>query len=262
MLKSAAMSIPFTLTARHALFLDFDGTLADIAAQPQAVQVHADVVRSLQALHAALGGALAIVTGRTMADIDYFLTPLRLPLACEHGAHTRLGNGCVGAAPTLDLAPVLEALRPLVARHPGLLVEAKSAGIALHYRLAPHLEPLCVQALTQVLNDLPGAELLRGKCVLELKPAGPSKGRAIADFMRQPPFAGRVPLFIGDDVTDEAGFAAAQALGGLGVKVGEGATQAQARIGTPAGVRAWLREAAQTLGQGAHASATATEDRS
>ncbi|MFT3811881.1 MAG: trehalose-phosphatase [Acidovorax sp.] len=254
------MSMPFALTARHALFLDFDGTLAEIAAQPQAVRVHADTVRSLRALHAALGGALAIVTGRTMADIDHFFAPLRLPLACEHGAHTRLGDGSVGTAPALDLAPVLEALRPLVARHPGLLVEAKSSGIALHYRQAPHLEPLCVQTLTRVLDDVPGAELLHGKCVLELKPAGPSKGRAIADFMRRPPFAGRVPLFIGDDVTDEAGFAAAQALGGLGVKVGEGATQAQARIDTPAGVRAWLKEAVQALGQGVQASATETED--
>ncbi|MFT3777513.1 MAG: trehalose-phosphatase [Ottowia sp.] len=253
------MSMPFALSARHALFLDFDGTLAEIAAQPQAVRVHADVVPSLRALHAALGGALAIVTGRAMADADHFLAPLRLPVACEHGAHIRASDGHVGTTPALDLAPVLEALRPLVARHPGLLVEAKRTGLALHYRQAPHLEPLCVQALTRVLNGVPGAELLRGKCVLEIKPAGPSKGRAIGDFMRRPPFAGRMPLFMGDDVTDEAGFAAVQALGGLGVKVGEGATQAHARIGAPADVRAWLRSSAQALA-GIRSPAIAGED--
>ena len=250
--------MPFALTARHALFLDFDGTLAEIAAQPQAVRVHADVVHSLRALHAALGGALAIVTGRAMADVDHFLTPLRLPAACEHGAHVRTGDGRASTAPALDLVPVLEALRPLVAHHPELLVEAKNTGLALHYRQAPHLAPLCEQTLTRVLNDVPGAELLRGKCVLEIKPAGPSKGRAIADFMCRPPFAGRVPLFMGDDVTDEAGFAAVQVLGGLGVKVGEGATQAQARIGTPADVRAWLRASAQALA-GIRSPATAGE---
>ena len=241
------MFTPPLPTPRHALFLDFDGTLADIAAQPQAVLVHPDVLESLRTLHAALHGALAIVTGRTVADIDRFLAPLHLPLACEHGAQYRLGNGCSGGVPALALAPVLAALRPLVARHPELLVEAKSAGIALHYRLAPHLEPLCLQTLARALDEVPGAELMQGKCVLEVKPAGPSKGRAIADFMRQPPFAGRVPLFIGDDVTDETGFAAVQALGGLGVKVGDGATQARARLGAPADVRAWLRAAAAAL---------------
>jgi trehalose 6-phosphate phosphatase len=242
-----AMPIPPLPTAHHALFLDFDGTLADIAAQPGAVRVWPGVTTSLGDLYAALGGALAIVTGRTLADIDRFLHPLRLPLACEHGAQYRLGGGPVGGVPALDLAPVLDALRPLVARHPELLVEVKSAGVALHYRQAPHLEALCLRTMEQALPGVPGAELMRGKCVLELKPAGPSKGRAIADFMRQPPFAGRVPLFIGDDVTDEAGFAAAQALGGLGVKVGGGPTQARARLAAPGDVRDWLRDAAGAL---------------
>jgi trehalose 6-phosphate phosphatase len=144
-------------------------------------------------------------------------------------------------------------LRPLVAQHPDLLVEVKSAGVALHYRRAPHLQALCLQAMHDALRQAPGMELLQGKCVLEAKPAGPSKGRAIADFMRQPPFAGRVPLFIGDDVTDEAGFTAVQALGGVGIKVGDGPTQAHARLGSPAEVRAWLRLAAQALAQQAPA---------
>lgn len=243
------MPMPPLPTANHALFLDFDGTLADIAAQPGAVRVQPGVMDSLRDLHAALGGALAIATGRTEADIDRFLLPLRLPLACEHGALYRLGSSRAGGAHAIDLAAVLGALRPLVASHPELLVEVKSAGIALHYRQAPQLEALCLQALAQAMHRVSGAELMRGKCVLEVKPAGPSKGRAIADFMRKAPFAGRVPLFIGDDVTDEAGFAAVQSLGGLGVKVGEGPTQARARLGTPGEVRDWLRAAARALAQ-------------
>lgn len=238
------MQTPPLLTPHHALFLDFDGTLADIAAQPHAVEVQPDVVPTLQALHQQLGGALAIVTGRTTADIDRFLSPLQLPLACEHGAQYRMGNGHSGGVPTPDLAPVLDALRPLLAQHPELLLEAKSAGVALHYRLAPALEALCQATLARALQQVPGMELMQGKCVLEVKPAGPSKGRAIGDFMRHAPFEGRIPLFIGDDVTDEGGFAAAQALGGMGVKVGPGPTQARLRFDEPAAVRAWLRQQA------------------
>lgn len=232
------------LTTRHALFLDFDGTLADIAAQPRAVHVLPEVVPTLQALHHHLGGALAIVTGRTMADIDHFLAPLQLPLACEHGAQFRMGNGFRGGMPAPDLGPVLEALHPLLDRYPALLLEPKSFGLALHYRQAPELEALCRATLTQALQQVSGVELMQGKCVLEVKPAGPSKGRAIADFLRHPPFEGRSPLFVGDDVTDEAGFVATQNLGGTGVKVGPGATQALARIESPAAVRAWLQQAA------------------
>ncbi|RYF25599.1 MAG: trehalose-phosphatase [Comamonadaceae bacterium] len=235
------------LTPHHALFLDFDGTLADIAAQPHAVQVLPEVVPTLQALHQHLGGALAIVTGRTMADIDYFLAPLKLPLACEHGAQYRMGNGYTGGVPSPDLTPVIEALRPLLSLYPQLLLEPKSAGLALHYRQAIELEPLCQTTMEQALLQVPGMELMQGKCVLEVKPSGPSKGRAIADFMRQAPFHGRTPIFVGDDVTDEAGFAATQELGGTAVKVGPGDTLALARVESPAAVRTWLQQAALTF---------------
>jgi len=232
------------LTPQHALFLDFDGTLADIAAQPHAVHVLPEVVPTLQALHQYLGGALAIVTGRTVADIDHFLAPLQLPLACEHGAQYRLGTGFTGGVPAPDLTPVLDALRPLLSLYPQLLLEPKSAGLALHYRQAIELEPLCQATMAQALQDVPGVELMQGKCVLEVKPAGPSKGRAIHDFMRHAPFEGRTPLFVGDDVTDEAGFVATQDLGGIGVKVGPGDTLALARFDSPTAVRAWLQQAA------------------
>ena len=119
--------------------------------------------------------------------------------------------------------------------------------VALHYRLAPHLESLCHDTLAQAMHNVDGVELLRGKCVFEVKPRGVHKGQAIIDFMTQPPFAGRTPVFVGDDVTDEAGFAAVQALGGWGIKVGEGPTMAQHRCMTSAALRGWLSPARTTL---------------
>ncbi|WP_422844164.1 trehalose-phosphatase [Acidovorax sp. M2(2025)] len=231
------------LTPAHALFLDFDGTLTELAPRPDAVRIASGLVPTLAALHDQLGGALAIVTGRPEADIDGFLAPLRLPLASEHGAQYRLGDTAVPAVTPPDLEPVLRMAEGLAAQYPGLLVERKRASVALHYRLVPHLEALCHDALASVVRHLDGVELLRGKCVLEAKPRGVHKGQAILDFMTQQPFAGRVPVFVGDDVTDEAGFAAVQALGGWGIKVGEGSTMAQHRCMTPAALRGWLSAA-------------------
>jgi len=244
-----AMQIVPSLTAQHALFLDFDGTLADIAAQPDAVQVLPEVAPTLRSLHQRLDGALAIVSGRTAAAIDGLLAPLRLPLASEHGAWYRLGanSGASAAVSEPDLAPVLAALRPLIAAHPALVLETKPSSLALHYRQAPQLEAWCHSTLARLLPLAPGTELMRGRCVLELKPAWASKGRAIGDFMRRAPFAGRVPIFVGDDVTDETGFATVQELGGLGVKVGPGPTLAQARLDGPAQVRAWLRQTVEEI---------------
>jgi len=234
------------LTTAHALFLDFDGTLTELAPRPEAVRVASGLVPTLASLHAHLGGALAIVTGRPEADVDGFLAPLRLPLASEHGAQYRLGDASHPAIEPPDLAPVLLAAQNLAARHPGLLVEAKRASVALHYRLAPPLEALCHDTLVRAMQHVDGVELLRGKYVFEVKPRGVHKGQAIVDFMTQPPFAGRTPVFVGDDVTDEAGFAAVQALGGWGIKVGEGPTMAQHRCMTSAALRGWLSSARTT----------------
>lgn len=231
------------LTTAHALFLDFDGTLTELAPRPEAVRIASGLVPTLAAMQAHLGGALAIVTGRPEADIDGFLAPLRLPLASEHGAQYRLFGESLPSVATPDLTPVLHAAQALAARHAGLLVETKRASIALHYRQAPHLEAQCLHAMEGAVQGLHGVDLLRGKCVLEVKPRGVHKGQAIIDFMTQPPFAGRMPVFVGDDVTDEAGFAAVQALGGWGIKVGEGATMAQYRCMTPAALRGWLSAA-------------------
>lgn len=224
-----------------ALFLDFDGTLADLAAQPEAVQVPQDLVPALTQLAARLNGALAIVSGRKLADLDHFLAPLQLPTAAEHGALQRLASGDVAKLATPDLQEVARLSTALAQRHAGLRVEIKSAAVALHYRHAPELEELALQVMTEAASSTPQVELLCGKYVFEIKPAGISKGSAIEAFMTAPPFAGRIPLFAGDDMTDEAGFSAVQRLGGHGIKVGEGATLAHYRCETPAALRQWLQ---------------------
>jgi trehalose 6-phosphate phosphatase len=235
--------LPAIAPRSTALFLDFDGTLADLAPQPEAVRVADDLVALLRLLFSQVDGALAIVSGRRLSDLDEFLHPLELPSAAEHGAQRRLADGqLVGIAPP-DLQHAIKAASALAKQHAGLQVEIKNAAVALHYRHAPELETLCLQIMTEATRASTGVELLCGKYVFEIKPAGVSKGTAIATFMLHAPFAGRVPLFAGDDVTDEAGFAAVQSLGGAGIKVGDGETVAQHRCGSPAALRQWLREA-------------------
>lgn len=245
-----ARNMPFlpTLTADHALFLDFDGTLVNLAPQPHQIKVPVGLPPTLRALHRLLSGALAIVTGREQADVDHFLAPLTLPMASEHGAQVRWADGSSAAAQALDLSPVLLAAQALAAQHPELLIETKRASVAVHFRQAQHLELLCRETLEHAMQGVSGAELLQGKCVLEVKPAGIHKGHAIAAFMQRPPFAGRVPVFVGDDVTDEAGFAVVMALGGLAIKVGEGPSQAPYRCNTPAALRGWLSTSRTALG--------------
>lgn len=231
------------LTPGHALFLDFDGTLVDIASQPDAVRVEDGVIPALQSLHHFLQGALAIITGRTLADIDHYLAPLRLNVASEHGAQHRRLHSATGVDRSVsppDLRAAEQRLKAALLQYPDLLLERKTAGLALHYRNAPALEPICAKLMDDIARDMPGMEILRGKCVLELKPAGPNKGRAVQEFMLLPPFNGRTPIFVGDDVTDEAAFIAVQQMGGIGVKVGHGTSVAAMRVESAAQVRAWL----------------------
>jgi trehalose 6-phosphate phosphatase len=232
-----------TINAHTALFLDFDGTLADLAPEPDAVLVAPGVIPALLRLSAQLDGALAIVSGRRLADLDGFLAPLRLPLATEHGAQRRDTQGRVASLAEPDLRALAERATELAAQHDGLRVEIKQAAVALHYRHAPELESLCLQVMQEAAGRTPGVELLSGKYVFEVKPANVSKGSAIKAFMAEPPFAGRLPLFAGDDTTDEAGFAAVQSLGGEGIKVGEGATVAHHRCASPEALRLWLHAA-------------------
>lgn len=226
-----------TLSPACALFLDFDGTLVDIAPQPGAVVVPSSLVPTLAALQQYLGGAVAVVSGRPIAEIDQFLAPLQLPSAGVHGAERRTPGGQIERVPALPMEEVEQAAQALAARHPGLLVEHKQSSLALHYRAVPELQDECLAAMQAAVSRSPGLTLLRGKMVAEAKPSGTSKGGAIEAFLREPPFAGRTPVFVGDDVTDEVGFSTVQRLGGLGVKVGEGPTVAWQRLPSPADLR-------------------------
>jgi trehalose 6-phosphate phosphatase len=229
--------------AQTALFLDFDGTLADLAPEPDAVRLVSGVIPALLRLSGQLGGALAIVSGRRLADLDGFLSPLQLPLATEHGAQRRDVHGRIASLAEPDLSELARRATEFAAHHDGLRVEIKLAAVALHYRHAPELESLCLQLMQEAADQTPGVELLHGKFVFEVKPANVSKGLAIRAFMGEAPFAGRLPLFAGDDTTDEAGFAAVQAMGGEGIKVGEGATVARHRCASPDVLREWLHAA-------------------
>lgn len=227
---------------RLALFLDFDGTLAALAPRPDAVHVDPALIPVLQGLHRHLGGALALVSGRPLDELDQFVSPLRLPAAGVHGAQRRDTAGRLHVAGAEPPSAVEAAMRGLVERHPALLLEHKPGALALHYRAAPELEAICLQAVNASLEGLDGWALLHGKCVLEIKPSGIDKGAAVTAFLEEAAFAQRFAVFIGDDVTDEAAIAVVQAAGGLGIKVGEGDTLADQRLDDPAAVLVALHE--------------------
>lgn len=231
------------LTADTALFLDFDGTLVELAAQPEAVVIPSSLAGTLADLYVHLGGALALVSGRRLLDLDAFLAPLQLPCAVEHGAQRRSAEGLVISAPSADMRHVLLAAEGLLAKHPALRLEEKNLALSLHYRQAPELEALCLRVMQAAVQRSSGLELIQGKCVIDLKPAGVSKGTAIAAFMAEAPFSGRTPIFAGDDVTDETGFEQVQRMGGHAVKVGDGPTIAGHRCTSVQQLSAWLESA-------------------
>lgn len=247
------MDFAHILGPSNALFLDFDGTLIDLAPQPEAIVVPAGLVSTLRILSDYLDGALALISGRPIEQIDRFLQPLHLPVAGVHGAERRSGGGDVTLLATHPLQRVEQAAAALVARHPGLRMERKRGSLALHYRLAPELEPLCLQAMEEAVAASAGLTLLRGKMVVEAKPHCATKGRAIEAFLQEAPFAGRTPVFVGDDFTDETGFATVQRLHGVGIKVGEGATVARHRLDSPASLREQLQLTAAGTGGGVDA---------
>ena len=237
------MNFADILVPTCALFLDFDGTLVDIAPDPDAVIVPPGLLETLEAANRYLGGAVALISGRPIAQIDHFLKPLVFPAAGVHGAERRSATGPLTYLSTHPLDNVEATALRLVAQDSRLRVEVKRGSIALHYRQAPELEALCVDAMRAAVDESPGLVLMRGKMVLEAKPGGASMGVAIEAFMQEEPFAGRAPLFVGDDVTDEMGFATVQKLKGLGVKVGEGATCAWQRLPSPEEFRRQLQKA-------------------
>jgi len=234
-------TLPPLKAGHSALFLDFDGTLADLACRPDAVRVPPDLPELLDAWHTRLDGALAIVTGRARDDLARWLPAHRWPGAFEHGAVRVGADGQERVLQTADLTPVAEAARSFASRHTGVLVEIKRTSLALHYRLNPSLGTACVDTLARAIDDRPGLRLLHGKAVVEVKATEAGKGQAIEAFMREPPFQGRQPWFAGDDVTDEDGFSVVDALGGNSIKVGAGPSRAAHRCAGPQALRSWLR---------------------
>jgi len=227
-----------------AFFLDLDGTLLEIEETPDAVGAGPDENRLLKELLASAGGAVAVISGRALARIDQILAPLVLPAAGQHGAERRDANGLRHRHrfPANVLRPVAVGIRSFAAQHQGLVFEDKGASVALHYRKAPQLARVAQAAVRDAAGPLGEAvEVQDGKMVVELKPAGCDKGKAIAQFMQEAPFAGREPVFIGDDATDEYGFRVVNAMGGHTVKVGEGPSVARWRLENPASTRAWLQ---------------------
>lgn len=233
-----------------ALFLDFDGTLVEIAETPDAVRAERRLVGILQSLSAELGGALAIVSGRPLAEVDAHLAPERFPAAGLHGLELRSAAGGPVMRPDgLDVpCDVRSALASFAGLH-GLLLEEKGIAVALHYRSRPELADACRAAARRAIAGHPGLHALDGKMVVEIKPCGADKGRAVARLMAGAPFAGRVPVFAGDDVTDEDGFRAVAEMGGFGVKVGPGETGARHRVASVASFLGWLAHLEASLGR-------------
>lgn len=235
----AGLQLP-RVTRQTALFLDFDGTLVDIAPEPDQVAVPVGLTDLLGRLSIYLEGALAIVSGREIAALDRYLEPLQLPIAAQHGASHRDAQGKVTHVAAPGLRDIRRVALALANEHAGLRVEIKSAAIALHYRQAPQLEELCLLTMAEAVKRTPDVEIIHGKCVFEVKLASVSKGRAIQTFMAQAPFSGRVAVFAGDDTTDESGFPVVSAMGGECIKVGAGDSLAQYRCASPAALRRWL----------------------
>jgi len=229
-----------------ALFLDFDGTLVDIAPHPDQVVVEPAMLAALSMLQQRLQGRLALVSGRPIAELDRMLAPLVLPAAGVHGMERRAPGGVIERLPAPDFSGVRSAAQALAQLHPGLWVEEKYGALALHYRQAPQLEDACRTAIAAAVEGHPDLLVMPGKMIVEVKAAGIGKGTAIRDIMAQAPFAGHHPVFAGDDTTDEAGFEYLQGIGGIGVKIGPGPSAARYRIASAADLRAALAQAAAT----------------
>lgn len=252
-------SPPIPFARDYALFLDIDGTLADFQDDPAAVTLPATLLELLSQLQQQTHGALALISGRSVEDLQRLIRGHTL---CCLGLHGLTQNACcpggaIRPLPAAEIATLREQSLTFCQRHPGVTIEDKSLGLALHYRRSPHWQSAVQQFAQGYMRQCRGQSefvVLQGKMVVEFRPAGADKGKAIARMLQHSPFRHRIPLFIGDDVTDEAGFAVVNRVGGVSIKCGAGPSGAQFRLADVAAVSSWLAEfscyLAQDCGEG------------
>jgi trehalose 6-phosphate phosphatase len=225
------------------LFLDVDGTLLELTDSPFDTCADAELKALLSEVAERLGGALALVSGRSIEYLDALFAPLRLPAAGLHGVERRKASGIMHGASFVDsqLDPVRAVFKALVETHPGTLFEDKGRTVALHFRMAPQFESIVRETMVAAAAQLSSNyHIQEGSMMLEVKPRGFTKGSAIGAFMREPPFSGRKPVFVGDDLTDLDGFKGVEDQGGISIAVGD-RVPAQYRLENVAAVRAWLK---------------------
>lgn len=246
------MTLPL-LAPDSALFLDIDGTLIEFVPRPEDAHVPAALRETLEALRQSLDGALAVVSGRALADVDRLFAPLKLAAAGQHGAEARLAPGGpaqIFASPAAGLRAVLAAAAPYLAAHPPLRAEDKGLSIAFHYRGAERQAAALRDVLADAVarQDVP-LQLLDGHLCFDLRPEAEHKGRVVERFMAAAPFKGRAPVYIGDAGTDEDGFAAALAARGRAIRIGAPRpTRATESLADPSALRDWLARSATALG--------------
>jgi trehalose 6-phosphate phosphatase len=245
---------PIDIT-KTAILLDIDGTLLDLAPTPHDVRVPSTLRRTLERIQEGTSGALALVSGRSLSDIDLIFKPLKLSAIGGHGAEIRLTAN--GSADRRGAMPLDRALKQrfvdIAALAPEIITEDKGYSLAIHYRLVPDKRRAIEDAVSAICAQLPpdSVEVLPGKSVLEIKKIGFNKGTAIRELMAQPPFAGRRPIFVGDDTTDDTAFAVMPEFNGLAVSVGRMVPGVAKRFETPSDVRRWLERLAKSNGSGA-----------
>ncbi len=239
---ASRLTPPALGSSRHALFLDFDGTFVDFAPEPDAIAPRPGSRDLLESLSRSLGGALAMVSGRRIADIDRFLAPLELPASGVHGQEFRPTPGDLRRQPPApDLDEARRRLSAAILPDDPLLIEDKGGALVLHFRKHPEQRDRAEALAYAAVAGLPEIHALEGHAIFEIRQRGVSKAGALRLFAALPPFAGRLPVFIGDDTTDEDGFRAAAELGGFGVKVGPGESAAAYRLPDVSAVHRWLK---------------------
>lgn len=250
MAETGTEARPPMLKPDNALFLDFDGTLAAFAQHPDGVTIDAGLPELLLCVRERLGGALAIVTGRTLESLDRLVGAPRFAGAGLHGLEWRLAEGVSHfSGDPVGARPIVAALRDRFRAESRVYIEDKGASVALHYRRAPKQAEACMKALRELARG-PGFEILPGRFMVEARPRGVHKGSAVKELQRHAPFAGRRPVFVGDDRTDEDGFRAVLVLGGYGVKVGPEPSEARYRLASVGAVASWLAESRASLAAG------------